>query len=803
VLGSSLADRLTGDQNANRLDGGLGDDTIEGRGGADTLTGGGGTDTVSYLNSAVGVSVDLASAGAQTGSGDAAGDVLSGFAQLVGSNNADALTGDGAANRIEGGLGADTVSGAAGADTLFGNEGDDQLSGGDGADSLLGGDGADTLAGGAGADTLEGGNDFATDMISYSGTVAVTADLSLSTAQTGAGPASGDVLIGVEGLIGSDLGDLLTGNASANWLVGGAGNDTLSGGAGSDMIDGGTGTDFVSFANAGGGVGVRLDGGVSWAGDAAGDVYVDIENLTGSGFDDEVMGSSAANVLDGGGGSDFLSYANSTAGVTVSLALTTAQTSTGFASGDTLSNFENLTGTGHADRLTGDAGSNAISGGDGDDTIEGGAGSDAMSGGNGTDTLSYANATSAVYLYLYNSGGEWYASGDAYSGFERYQLSGYDDYVFASNAAESIDGGAGHDTVDYYHSTAGVTVDLGVSSAQSGGWAAGDVLTSVESLYGAWDYASRLTGSSGADWLYGGAGNDTIAGGAGDDWIRGDAGADSLAGGDGVDTLELGSRHWGQDATWTTVYVDGRTMTGNSFSAGDVATGFERVVGDNASETLVVTSGVTYFDGNGNPWGYDTVDFSGSTAGVTVNLSLTGAQTSAGLASGMTILDVEGVVGTSQADTLTGTSGMNWIWGSGGADTLSAGDGNDSLFVQADQLSSMSVSGGAGYDALRITGLAGGATIDFTTLANRVNTVEEVDLRNGSNQTATISAADIQAIVGSGNASLLNVRTDFGDVLTIEDPYTSASAGGFTIYQDAAKTVQIAQIAIINADRTY
>jgi hypothetical protein len=123
--------------------------------------------------------------------------------------------------------------------------------------------------------------------------------------------------------------------------------------------------------------------------------------------------------------------------------------------------------------------------------------------------------------------------------------------------------------------------------------------------------------------------------------------------------------------------------------------------------------------------------------------------------------------------------------------------------VQADQLGTGSVSGGDGYDALRITGLAGGATIDFTTLAGNVSTVEEIDVRNGSNQTLQISAADIQAIVGNGTSSLLNVRTDFGDSLTIEDAYTTASAGGFTIYSDSGKTLQIAQIAIINADRTY
>jgi hypothetical protein len=62
----------------------------------------------------------------------------------------------------------------------------------------------------------------------------------------------------------------------------------------------------------------------------------------------------------------------------------------------------------------------------------------------------------------------------------------------------TIDGAGGTDHVDYWHSTAAVTLDLGLSTAQSGGFAAGDVLTSVENASGAYSYGSQLTGSSGA-----------------------------------------------------------------------------------------------------------------------------------------------------------------------------------------------------------------------------------------------------------------------------------------------------------------
>ncbi len=94
--------------------------------------------------------------------------------------------------------------------------------------------------------------------------------------------------------------------------------------------------------------------------------------------------------LDGGAGTDTVSYATSAAGVTVNLALTTAQVSAGDAAGDILSNFENLTGSAFDDVLTGDASLNVLTGGAGDDVLEGGAGADTLDGGSGSDTASYA-----------------------------------------------------------------------------------------------------------------------------------------------------------------------------------------------------------------------------------------------------------------------------------------------------------------------------------------------------------------------------------------------------------------------------
>lgn len=60
--------------------------------------------------------------------------------------------------------------------------------------------------------------------------------------------------------------------------------------------------------------GFQNTGGSKW------DRLISIENVVGSGFDDQFTGTSGNNVFDGAGGSDTVSYLNATAAVTVTLA---------------------------------------------------------------------------------------------------------------------------------------------------------------------------------------------------------------------------------------------------------------------------------------------------------------------------------------------------------------------------------------------------------------------------------------------------------------------------------------------------
>ncbi|MEK1932641.1 MAG: hypothetical protein AAAC47_23295, partial [Pararhizobium sp.] len=234
---------------------------------ADVLDGGTGLDLASFSDATAGVSVNLANTAANTG--DAQGDVYVSIEQLGGSDFADSLTGD------------------SGGNTIWAGAGDDLLQGGAGADALNGGDGWDTA--------------------DYSASLAGV-QIILGSLSSG-GDAAGDQLSGIENLAGSAFADMLTGDAGTNVLSGGAGNDVLSGAAGADTLNGGTGTDTASYAGASAGVVVNLTNASTNTGDAKGDSYSSIENLTGSNFADMLTGKSGANVLNGGLGKDMLTGA--------------------------------------------------------------------------------------------------------------------------------------------------------------------------------------------------------------------------------------------------------------------------------------------------------------------------------------------------------------------------------------------------------------------------------------------------------------------------------------------------------------
>lgn len=215
TIGRAGNDVLSGGAGNDQLYGDLGNDILVGGAGADRHFGESGIDTASYNAASLGVTASLTSPAMNTG--EAKGDIYSSVENLAGS---------------------------AYGDRLFGNSGANALDGSGGNDLLIGGPGADRLIGGTGFDTAS----YATSATGVAVSVA---------ARTGTtGDAKGDVLAGIESLIGSGYADKLTGDTGANALrgyggadqiSGGSGNDFLSGGAGNDTLAGGVGADSFVF----------------------------------------------------------------------------------------------------------------------------------------------------------------------------------------------------------------------------------------------------------------------------------------------------------------------------------------------------------------------------------------------------------------------------------------------------------------------------------------------------------------------------------------------------------------------------
>ncbi len=775
LYGEQDSDVLMGGVATDLLSGGSGDDTLDGGAGGDVLDGGpGDADVASYVLSNAGVTVHLHSpspGGFVTGAsgGHALNDSLKDVENLIGSTYGDALSGDDGANYLDGGAGDDFLDGRGGDDTLLGGGGFDTLDGGAGTDLLsyaestavwvnlgaaedaggynLGGAGgnaqgdrfrnvenlqgsdyddiligdqdANLLIGGAGADTLIG-ND-GTDTASYQGSDSVTVSLSAARDAAGfvavgadaGGDAAGDRFQGIENLVGSAYGDILTGDEAANRLDGTDGEDSLAGAGGDDVLIGGDQDD-------------DLDGGAqddNLAGGAGRDT------LRGGGGNDTLIGGADADRLDGGGGRDLVSYVGSGGAVTLDLAALRGNglllAFGGDAAGDSLENVEDVQGSAYDDRLTGDNDQNLLAGGAGADTLTGAGGDDLLAGG---------------------------ADGDL------------------------LDGGAGTDALTYQDSDAGVTVNLsgrldnsGYLTDASGGHAEGDRFKGIESLQGS-GHADRLEGNFGNNSLVGGAGNDTLRGDKGDDSLFGGAGDDILQGGVGADVLDGGSDRDqvsyvdSQDAVTVDLTAPfdaaGYVVARGGFAEGDRIRNVEILQGSAHSDTLI-----------GLPGGDVAVSYSGSTDAVTVNLS--GAVDRQGFlvaggghAEGDKLKNIVGVAGSRYDDVFGADASANTFDGGvDGMDTVTYSVSTAAVTVALAELD------GSGY-ALAFGGHASNDRL--RNIENVTGSVHNDVLRGDNSDNVLEGGAGGDVLNGAGGQDTSSyVRSNVSVTVDLSQPLTS------------------------------
>ncbi|MGQ3212810.1 calcium-binding protein [Shinella sp.] len=258
---------------------------------------------------------------------------------------------------------------------------------------------------------------FSLDLINFDG--------SLTAEQIAALIFDGDDRIKGEG-----LGDSLFGYNGDDTIIGGRGNDDLDGGAGRDILLGEEGNDIYHVDNA-------RDVVWEYAGEGRDTVFSSVSytlsenvealtltgsealNGTGNALNNTLVGTDAANILNGRAGADsmFGGLGNDTFFVEDARDVVTEKTNEGTDLVNALisyalaANVENLVlktasdlnGTGNAlnNVIAGNSGRNTLSGAAGNDTLKGGGGNDKLVGGLGADKLYGGSGADTFILKSY------------------------------------------------------------------------------------------------------------------------------------------------------------------------------------------------------------------------------------------------------------------------------------------------------------------------------------------------------------------------------------------------------------------
>lgn len=765
AIGNLLNNTLTGNSAANLLNGGLGNDFMDGRNGVDTMIGGKGDDTY-VLNVAADIVVENEFEGNDTARTTFSYALDKNFENLV-------LLGTGDFSGV-GNVLNNAITGNDGVNILSGEDGNDVLAGGGNADTLIGGTGSDTLDGGTGIDAMIGGSGNDTYVLDQIDDVIVEeSNQGIDTIV-----ASFDYLLGDDfenitlsgnssiNATGSDVDNILTGNAGTNTLRGLVGNDVLDGGAGDDTLIGGIGDDRYTIDTAGDVI-IETDGegsdtviasasytlgdntenltlatgltNLNGIGNAVANVLIGNDGnntLTGLGGDDLLDGGKGADTLIGGEGNDAYTVDDVDDSITETTGTDTVRASISWTLED---NVENLVLT---DKMpingTGNSLANTITGNEGENLIDGKAGADVMTGGAGADTYFVDSAADVVLETVRGGGTDTVISSASFTltNFaDNLTLTGSADLAANGNAIANtvignsgrniIDGGGGKDNLD--------------------GGNGGDMYL-VSTARDQYQGEIQDTGTSGTDTVrvtYTSLGNVTFN--------EKDTGIEAIIVGTGTGPLADTSGIAAISVNASKV-LNALTITGNAGINRINGTGFADTI-DGGADKDAMSGGNgddTYFVDNtkdrvsertlgGNDLVYASVDF--KLAKAIETLILTGSDNIAG-------------TGNTDANTLNGNSGDNRLDGSKGDDILRGFGGNDTLIggVGNDRLE-----GGSGADAFRFNTTAkvenGFDTIlDFS--RTQGDTIEFVkgSFRGLGSVLGTISADQFQAGAGVDTA---------------------------------------------------
>ena len=107
-------------------------------------------------------------------------------------------------------------------------------------------------------------------------------------------------------IFAGDGNDMIDARSDDDIIFAGAGDDHIWASEGGDIIDGGDGIDEINYLKSDAGISLNLLAGFGAGGYADGDIVVNVENVSGSRFDDLIIGDDEDNIIRGGLGNDEL-----------------------------------------------------------------------------------------------------------------------------------------------------------------------------------------------------------------------------------------------------------------------------------------------------------------------------------------------------------------------------------------------------------------------------------------------------------------------------------------------------------------